>query len=146
MKILRDEWSPLFKSLKEKVSSQGRRRLLFQAIGEIQDISVLNFGSSGIARPSDWPSLSLNYAQEKHGGNTTPTLVLTGAMKQSFVHTISDSQATLTNTAEYADDHQFGVAYRKLPPRPYYPVTADGSTLTEFAENRLREVLTAHFT
>lgn len=66
-------------------------------------------------------------------------------MQRSFVHTVSDSSASLTNTAPYADEHQFGVSYKKLPARPYYPVTADGSTLTPFAENRLREVLIAHF-
>lgn len=145
MQVVRNEWTPLFNSLKEKVSAQGRKRLLFQCIGEIQDITILNFGTSGIARPEPWSSLSLNYAQERHGGNTTPTLILSGEMRQSFVHVVSENSASLTNVAPYADEHQFGLAYRKLPARPYYPVSADGSTLTPFAEDRLREVLVAHF-
>lgn len=145
MQVIRNEWTPLFNSLKEKVSAQGRKRLLFQCIGEIQDITMLNFGTSGIARPTEWHPLRMNYALENHGGDQTPTLILSGAMRQSFVRTVSESQATLTNTAEYADEHQFGLTYRKLPARPYYPVSSDGSTLTPFAEQRLIDVLVAHF-
>lgn len=145
MQVIRNEWTSLFKSLKEKVSAQGRKRLLFQCIGEIQDITMLNFGVSGIARPSEWPLLSRNYADNKHDGNTTPTLILSDTMRQSFVHVVSENSASLTNVAPYADEHQFGVAYRKLSARPYYPVSSDGSTLTPFAEQRLRDVLAAHF-
>ncbi len=145
MQITKDEWSPLFASLKEKVSAQGRKRLLFQLIGDLQDVSMLNMGDTGLARPSDWPILTKPYADKFKGGNRTPNLILTGRMRSSFVHSVGDNSATLTNTAPYADEHQFGAKYKNLPARPYYPVTPDGENLTMFAEERLREIVEQHF-
>src|ERR1700684_312724 len=116
-----DEWTPFLTELKERVSSQGRKRLLFQCIGELQDISMLNFGQDGLARPSQWQPLQLQYAIEYHDGDQTPTLILTGEMRESFVHTVTEDSATLTNTREFADEHQFGNPGRHLPARPYYP-------------------------
>ena len=146
MVIQRDEWSPLLQSLKDKVSAQGRRKLLFQMIGDIYDITVLNFGhGEGINRPAQWSILSQRYAQEKKGGDRTPTLELTGALKSGFVHDISGNTATLTNMVEYADQHQFGAAYKNLPARPYYPVDESGLNLTPYAEARQMEIVEGHF-
>lgn len=145
MNITQDDWTPLFNSLKEKISPMGRKKLLFQMIGDIQDIAVLNMGFSGIARPSYWPALTEKYAKAYKGGNRVPTLILTGALKSGFVHTISEDSATLTNIVAYADEHQFGAAYKNLPPRPFYPVSSDGSTLTPFAEARLYQIVEDYF-
>lgn len=139
-----DEWTPLFKSLKEKVSSAGRRRLLFQLIGDLQDISMLNFGDHGINRPAVWAALSEKYAHEKKKCNQTPTLILKGDLLSGFVHQIGTDSASLTNIVEYADEHQFGVAYKKLPPRPFYPID-DSGELTEFAKLRQAEIVRSHF-
>src|ERR1700760_3183354 len=101
MKIVLNQWSGLFTQLAQKVSPLGRRKLLFQLIGEMQDISMLNFGREGVARPSDLQQLSPLYALVAHDGDRTPTLILSGAMRESFVHTISDNSATLSNSSEY---------------------------------------------
>ncbi len=144
MNVIRDDWGPLIGDLQEKLSSQGRRRLLFQCIGDIQDIAMLNFGADGMARPYPWRKLKQRYANKFHSGDTTPKLILSGAMLASFKHSVSDTSATLTNTAEYADSHQFGEGFRGLPARPYYPITVTGE-LSEFALARQREILNAHF-
>ena len=113
-------------------------------IGDIQDISVLNFGADGIARPNEWRALTRKYANKFHQGDRTPKLILSGHLLASFKHSISDTSATLTNTADYADSHHFGEAYRNLPKRRFYPVDDDGN-LTEFALARQREILNLHF-
>lgn len=145
MNIARDEWTPLLTSLKEKLSPQGRRKLLFQMIGDLQDIAVLNMGQTGIARPSQWIILTKRYADEKKAGNRTPNLILTGALKSGFSHTISENEASLTNIVKYADEHQFGVPYKNLPARPFYPVSFDGSALTPFAEVRQMAIVEEWF-
>ncbi len=145
MRVISDGWSPFFSELKGRVSSEGRKRLLFQMIGELQDISMLNIGNEDYARPSNWPALTKKYADAKKGGDTTPNLILTGSLRESFVHHVTDSCAILTNTADYADEHQFGVGYKNLPARPFYPVSPDGESLTPFAEERLLGVVVGHF-
>ena len=145
MQVSRDEWTPLLKSLKDKVSPQARRRLLFQLIGDLQDISMLNFGETGINRPSVWLELSERYAREKKKGNRTPTLILKGDLLAGFVHTIGENSASLTNLVEYADTHQFGEAYRNIPKRPFYPVDESGTELTPFAQKRQEEIVREHF-
>lgn len=141
---MRDEWTPLFKELAERVSIQGRRKLLFQLIVQLHDISVLNFGESGQARPSEWPRLKEKYALEFHDGDQTPTLILSGKMVNSFVHTIGTDSATLTNMAEYASEHQLGDVANRLPARPYFPVDKDGQ-LTPYALEKLNQILEEHF-
>lgn len=145
MNINRDDWTPLLNSLKEKVSPSGRRKLLFQMIGDIQDITVLNFGQTGLARPQSWQILSDRYAKEKKHGDTTPNLILTGALKSGFVHSFDENSASLTNVVDYADQHQFGAAYKNLPARPYYPVDEFGLNLTPYAEGRQIEIVAEFF-
>lgn len=144
MNIIQDQWGPLFSAIKDRVSSSGRRRLLFQCIGDLQDIAMMNFGADGMARPNEWRALTKKYANAAHGGDRTPTLILSGHLLASFRHTFTDSQATLTNVAEYADAHHFGELWRNLPMRRYYPVD-DAGNLTDFALERQREILNAHF-
>jgi len=145
VQVLKDDWTPLFNSLKERTGPQGRKRLLFQMIGDVYDLTVKTFGANGENRPAHWNKLKPKYAREYHGGDRTPTLILTGKMLASFRHTVGENKATLTNTVPYADAHQFGEEFRGLPARPYYPVTPDGESLTTFALERQREILNAHF-
>ena len=113
-------------------------------IGDLADITVLNFGAEGIARPEPWRALTRKYANKYHQGDRTPKLILTGHLRESFVHTVTSESATLTNTADYADAHQFGEMHRNLPRRGFYPIDSDGQ-LTDFAFARQREILNAHF-
>ena len=144
MQIIRNEWTPLFQSLKEKVSPLGRKRLLFQLIGDLQDISMLNFGDKGIDRPAVWAALTEKYAHEYKKGNRTPNLILKGNLLAGFVHQVGSDSATLTNITEYADAHQFGVGYKNLPARPFYPVDESGE-LTDLAKARQEEIVRSHF-
>ena len=145
MTIIQDGWTPLFKELEQRLSSSGRRSLLAQMIGDVVDVTVLNFGSSGLARPSEWSSLTSKYAKEYHDGDQTPTLELSGALKEGFVWEIGDTVATLTNSVQYADAHQFGVSEIMLPARPFYPVNEDGTEFTPFMEERLLAIINQHF-
>ena len=72
-------------------------------------------------------------------------MILTGRLREGFVHAVTEDSASLTNTVEYADQHQFGAKYKNLPARPYYPVTPGGDALTPFAEARLKEIVEQHF-
>jgi phage gpG-like protein len=144
MQIARDDWSPLFQSLKDKVSADARRELLFQMINEIRFITQQNFGASGIDRPQPWQILSLNYAWEKKKGDRTPTLMLKGDLIRGFRTAITDNSATLTNVVPYAEQHEHGEPWKNLPKRMYYPINEDGS-LTPFAEKSLEEVAQKHF-
>ena len=145
MQVIRDDWTPLFDSLKSKLSPLSRKQLLFEMIGDLQNIAMLNMGDSGIARPMPWQILTEKYSQEYKQGNRTPNLILTGRLRDSFVHSVDESKATLTNTAEYADQHQFGAKYKNLPARPYYPVSPGGDALTPLAEARLKDIVEQHF-
>ena len=144
MEILIDQWTPFFEELESRVNHDGRRRLLHQLIGDVYDVTVLNFGPDGLARPEEWESLTQRYARERHGGDQTPTLILTGELKAGFVVELSDSSATLTNTIDYADLHQFGNSYAKLPARPFYPIDENGN-LTPYMEARLYAIVEEHF-
>ncbi len=145
MKILKDQWTPLFDSLRAKVSPLGRRQFLSSLIEDLESITIRNFGAYGLARPESWDLLNPNYAKKYHKGDRTPKLILTGEMVESFTVNVSDSSATLTNLAPYADDQQFGDSAKSLPARPFYPVTTDGESLTPFAELRLVEIVEKHF-
>jgi len=107
MNIIKDDWTPLFQSLKSKLSPISRKQLLFELIGDLQNIAMLNMGNEGIARPKTWRELSKKYADERKHGNITPTLILKGHLRAGFVHQISEDSASLTNTTEYADAHHF---------------------------------------
>lgn len=145
MQAIRDEWTPFFTELKGKVSPLGRRTLLAAMIGDLQSITIQNFGPAGIARPEEWEPLKKRYADKFHKGDTTPKLILSGEMVESFTVEVGDNSASLTNTVPYADEHQFGERYKNLPARPYYPVSQDGQQLTAFAEDRLRAIVERHF-
>lgn len=145
MNVILDQWTPLFTELESRVNNEGSRKLLFQMIGDVRDVTVLNIGESEIARPEVWPPLKQRYANKYHGGDTTPTLVLTGALKEGFVVEVNSKTATLTNTVPYATAHQFGVAYKNLPPRPFYPVDANGLTFTDYMQSRLNAIVEGHF-
>ena len=144
MQVTRDDWSPLFESLKAKVSADARRELLFKMISDVRYVTQLNFGAEGIDRPKPWAILSPNYAWEKKKGNRTPTLILKGDLIRGFRTSIQENSATLTNDVEYADAHQFGVGYKNLPARPFYPINEDGS-FTPMMQARLDEIAAKHF-
>ena len=144
MQILRDEWTLLLQSLKEKVSEDSRRELLFKSINDLRFITQINFGDSGLDRPQIWQMLSPNYAWEKKKGNLTPNLILKGDLLRGFRTQVNGNSAMLTNVVPYADEHQFGVNYKNLPARPFYPITEDGS-LTPFAVESQERIVREHF-
>lgn len=151
MQITRDDWAPLFKDLRDKLSASKRRLLLSQMIGEIQDITQQNFGPSGIDRPKPWSPLSPQYASEWKDGDTTPTLMMSDEKHElrnpllphlidCFDAKVNENKAELTNRSPYADGPQLGYGQ---PERPYYPVIGD--ELTPYAESRMKEIVDGHF-
>ena len=143
MTVIKDEWSGLFAALETKVNAAGRTRLLDVMISDVYEVTYANFGETGIARPAPWADLKIQYAIDYHDGDTTPTLVLSGALRDGFVKEVSDTAAVLFNTVEYADKQQFGKGM--LPARPYYPVDEDGENFTPFMEYRLQGIVENHF-
>lgn len=105
----------------------------------LADIIYNNFGFSGQDRPVEWPVLSKSYAKEFHDGDITPTLVLSGALKDATNIEPSNGQyARVYNDNEYASIHQWGVP-GKLHARPFFPLYGDEnfSELTPFAESEI---------
>lgn len=148
-----NQWTPLFQEIKSKLDERGKRLLLSRLIGTVQSITIETFGADGVNRPEPWPELKRNYAQEWHGGDTTPTLLLSDEkhslaageqphLIDSFTVDLTSQQATLTNVSPYADIHQFGLGV--IPARPFYPIDKAGG-LTPYAESRLMQVTQDYF-
>jgi len=144
MQVIRDDFTPFFQSLKEKISADARKELLFKMINDLRYVTQMNFGYAGLARPDTWQMLSPNYAWEKKNGNRVPNLILKGDLIKGFRTTFDSNSASLTNVVEYADAHQFGQAYSNLPARPFYPIN-EGGSLTDFAEKRQADIVREHF-
>lgn len=103
----------------------------------IADICVNNFGYEGQDRPTPWHALGGRYALEFHGGDTTPTLELSGDLKSSIAIQPSNGEYSRVYTDnEYASLHQWGVQ-GKLYARPFFPLVGDesNSELTPFAQS-----------
>lgn len=154
MKTTNDQWTPLFKSLKVKISTTGRTKLLGTMIDELYNISVLNFGDVGIARPSEFAQLKEKYAIEYKYGDQTPDLTMSYEMHalknpdvqfqmiDSFRTTVAPNKATLMNISPYFNEHQFGKGKMY---RPTIPVNKSGDALTPFAEESLVQIVDDHF-
>lgn len=99
-----------------------------------------NFGDAGEDRSPDWIPLTKNYALDYHDGDTTPTLVLSGALQGSIkiLEGNKDYSAVFTENP-YAAEHQWGNPSRNVPARPFFPMYRNG-TLTPYAQ---REVIAA---
>lgn len=103
----------------------------------IADICYNNFGYDGQDRPLPWHSLGSKYAIEFHGGDTTPTLELSGDLKASIAIDPSNGEyARVYTDNDYASLHQWGVE-GKLYARPFFPLVGDESSaeLTPFAQS-----------
>ena len=152
MQVIQDDWTPLFKDLKSRLSASSRKRLLGDIIGEIEFITKQAFGVNGVNRPKPWGDLSEKYS--KRIMRNRPTLVMSFAERMmagkkdsphlinSFFKYSNDSEASLTNISPYADNHQFG---ETIPARPFYPITEDGMSLTPYAERKLMDIMERHF-
>lgn len=153
MQVTQDEWTPLFKYLKIRLSASSRKKLLGEIIGEIEFITKGTFGANGKNRPRPWDNLSRKYS--KRIKRNQPTLIMTFAERMlaskrsnsphlinSFFKYSNDSEASLTNISPYADNHQFG---ETIPARPFYPITEDGMNLTPYAEKKLTGIMEKHF-
>lgn len=147
-----NQWTPALEELKSKIDEHGRKVLLSQLIGRFQQIAIWTFGEDGENRPSVWPTLKRGYANEYHGGDDTPTLLLSDEkhslassgphLIDSFQISLSSEQASITNISPYADVHQFGLG--AVPARPFYPLDEDGQ-LTPYAEQELNQVVVSYF-
>ena len=105
----------------------------------LADIVTNNFGYSGQDRPVPWPALGGKYALEFHGGDTTPTLQLSGDLQSATKIDPSNGEyARVYNDSEYAANHQWGIP-GKLHARPFFPLIGDenDSVLTPFAESEV---------
>lgn len=155
MQAIQDQWSPLFASLKDKLSDAERMKLLGSIIQKIRTITEANLGDSGVDRPEQWPNLSQKYAIEV--GRGFPTLILSGAERRRlnkdeasphlddmFVTEVTPSSASLTNLAPYASEHQKGEGGQKR--RPFFPVVNEQTgQLTQYAEQQIQFTVEQHF-
>ena len=122
--------------LARALSDAGRRQIN-QAIGsELIALAEDTFGIDGQNRPEPWHPLSPKY-QKAIGYYGPPTLVLTRSMFESFgIHTATSYGVTVTNSSDYAEEHQHGAPARNLPRRGFFPITLGGQ-LTDHAKTEL---------
>ena len=105
-------------------------------------ITIGNFGpGDGSHRPIPWKSLNYLYAIRNHGGDTTPTEILsTDLMMSISVESLNLDAAECFTEVEYANLQQWGgwEGNRKIPPRPFMPLIGDEnqSVLTPYAEQQ----------
>lgn len=102
------------------------------------DITLQNFGDTGIARPTDWKALSEEYALEYHEGDQTPRLILNGDLRASIDVELGNPEYAACYTGNpYAVAQQFGDPEKHLPARPFMPIigSEDNFELTDFAKD-----------
>ena len=107
---------------------------------QFSEITIGNFGpGDGIDRPIDWPSLSPLYAIRKHGGDTTPTEILSTDLMMSIQVDGGNLEFSECYTdQDYAMIQQWGGKEwgRNIPARPFMPLIGDEneSVLTPYTE------------
>lgn len=121
--------------------------------GVFADAAYNSFGEGGGGRMSEWKDLSTKYAKKYHGGNRTPTLVLSGALRESIrdgIDTTNPDFASVSTDVPYATIHQFGLESEEgfpIPARPFFPIVSNdvyepvAVECIEACENKLKELL-----
>ena len=123
-----------------KIAAQDAMALAFY------ETALNNFGpGEGEDRPESWPRLSSLYAIRAHGGDTTPTLVLSEDLMASIDQRLGNADyASIFTDCEYAETHQYG-AYTNfgdgsayVPARPFFPVIGppESAQLTDYSEQK----------
>ena len=107
------------------------RQGLLAAGREFYDTTRSNFGVSGIDRPKPWPPLSESYKRElrekSFGTPLVPTLLRNGTFRASIrIGNLTNNSISIWTECPFASAHQFGVPWRNLPARPFFPVFANG--------------------
>jgi phage gpG-like protein len=136
----RDEVSRWIEVLQRKLAGRIRRSINFAGADMFSLATMLNFGFTGRYRPSEWQKLSQPYAEKYHKGIRTPTLILTGRLKNSIKVKNEAEGATVYTNVPYAADHQFGIERKNLPARPFFPVHPNG-TLINSVRNAMLDVM-----
>lgn len=156
MQVTKDEWSPLFRNLKSKLSAGSRKALMREIIYDMKDLTLSSFGAAGRNRPSAWVRLKDKYARRV--GRSYPTLVMTPSERilagkalskphliNQFSVDVRGDSASLHNASEYAEAHQNGKPEGNLPARPYFPIDGESKRLSPAAEIKIRERMKSHF-
>jgi phage gpG-like protein len=152
MRLVKNEWTPLFADIKKRLDPQNRKVMLSRIIGKLQQMTLDTFGKDGFGRPAPWPILSKKYADKWKYRDRTPDLILDDGkhflrnkdiphLIDSFRAVATSNAAMLTNDSPYADIHQLGLGW--IPARPFYP--ADESGLTMAAEESVTKIVERHF-
>lgn len=99
---------------------------------EFHRIVIANFEESdGEDRPQTWDKLRYMYANEKHDGDRTPHLTLSGTLKNSIdIGDNLEDYASVFTFNPYAADHQNPDGFESefegkkyhIPGRPFFPI------------------------
>jgi len=99
-------------------------------------------------RPAPWPALSADYGESrkkkvkaKNKNAKVQLLIDSGTLYQG----VQAQGAVFGATAPYAAAHQFGYDDHGLPARPYLPITEDGESLTDEANQEVIEIIEESF-
>ena len=159
MKVISDQWTPLFDELSEKLNSAGRKSLLDEMISQVKVSCLSNFGENADGDMRPWYHEELvSEDYKRHVRRNFATLYRSederencmdskweggqGAhLKDSFFSYGSGDSAGLVNISDYASNHQNGDG---VPRRPFFPVDENGN-LMPFMERRFSLILDAHF-
>jgi len=108
----------------------------------LQDITQNNFGYEGEDRPIPWQPLSPRYAVVAHGGDTTPTEILSGDLKDSIrVESSNPEFARVFTDLDYSATQQWGGGEWNIPARPFFPIWPEQNP--QITEHTAREIQNA---
>lgn len=137
-----DSAETFLEGLERRFEYEIRPRLQLAGAEAFRELVLNNFGAEHHPndRPVPWKSLTLKYAKRKHAGNTDPTLILTGLLKNSVQVESRPEFAEVYSNVDYAMAHQEGASEHNLPARPFFPMDESGNP-TSFARERIFQAI-----
>lgn len=89
---------------------------------------------------SPWAPLSRATVRRRRGTGAPTILVDTGRLRNSIATQYTQRSLSFGSNVVYGGAHQFGYAPRRLPARPYMPVTIDGGAFALMTTGRAGEL------
>ena len=132
----------MLENIEAVLDGEIRQRVQLAGAEAFRELVLNNFGHEHHPndRPVQWKDLNAKYAKRKHGGDTDPTLILTGLLKNSVQVESRPEYAEVYTTVDYAEAHQEGTNH--LPARPFFPMDEAGNP-TEFAREQIFKAMEA---
>ena len=137
---INDTLTTQIRNMQNALSISGRNQILRRVGNRFLELSKSTFGGNAQYRGNKWPPLSSQYA--KRVGGNTPTLLQSGALKQSLrVGMPRGSWIEVYTNNRYAAAQFLGSKKNNLPARRFMPVETSGRNLFRLTTSGEREIV-----